>query len=122
MLINIVILVRLCIFILMEIFCVNNLIWFYSWSPYEKCIQIILIVLYLGVSIAFLSSYRIQNAISGKIVGMVAIGEGIVSSLILYLILTSVSFSSTSVWIVLLLQIYICAMGAYTYYVGKKID
>lgn len=122
MLITIAITVRLGIFILMEIFCVNSLIWFYNWSLSEKCIQIILTVLYFGASIAFLISPRIRNTLPAESKKTVAIVEGIVSLLILYFILTSVRFSNVSVWIILFLQVYICAISIYTYSREKSIE
>ena len=122
MLITIATIVRLSIFFLMEIFCVNSLIWFYDWSVLEKCIQMILMVLYIVVSLGLLILRRIKNTQSGKHMKIVAIVEGTVSSLILYLILISAKFSGASVWLVLFLEVYISSMSAYTFYRGKSID
>ena len=122
MLITIATIVRLSIFFLMEIFCVNSLIWFYDWSVLEKCIQMILMVLYIVVSLGLLILRRIKNTQSGKHMKIVAIVEGSVSYLILYLILISAKFSGASVWLVLFLEVYISSMSAYTFYRGKSID
>ena len=111
MLIMIATAVRMGIFFLMEIFCVNSLIWFYNWSLPEKYIQIILMILYIGISIVFPFFCRIKDAVSQKRLKLMAISEGIISGLVLFFILTSVNFSSINVWIILLLQIYICAMS-----------
>ena len=116
MLVTIATIVRMSIFFFMEILCVNSLIWFYDRSLPEKYLQIILVLLYFGISIVFPLFCRINDAIFQKRLKVIAISEGIISGLVLYFILTSVNFSSMDVWIILLLQIYICTMSICTLY------
>ena len=90
----------------MEKFCVNRLIWFYDWSPIERTIQFILIALYLGTSVLFLS--RIRNTVSAGSKKAIALVEGSISVLFVLFLLASVRFSDVSVWLTLLLQVYVC--------------
>lgn len=122
MLTTVAMIVRLVIFILMEIFCLNRLIWFYDWSLAEKWIQIILVVLYFGALGAVPLLGRKHHAATAGNRKIIAMIEGIISALILYFMLTSVNFSDVIAWLTLSLQVFISAISMFTYCRSVRIE